>query len=525
MRSGIPWKKTVQLVGCALFCLLILVLAFRNRTLALEPIEAFFRGEAGFEEARDTLADNYLSGRMTEKDNLVTLSGGFSRLLGRTRCNHVQRMNNGMLTTLKSKIPDLTAFEENVDAFHRFLSQRGIPFLFIAAPHKVPTDENLLPAGVADLQNAAQDRVMAGLAARGVPSVDLRPEMSRTAAQVEKYFYRTDHHWNAEGALYAFRRIMELIQDRLPGVKANYTDPALWEKTVLPRWWLGSAGRRVGPLFGGTDDLDFYLPVFDTSMARYSPGYWAYKGDFRRVNLREWFIDHSDLMNLDSYNRYVGGHYPLTLHRNAQAENPLRILCIRDSFMLPVECFLSTEFAAVDVLNPQDYHAMSVVDYVLLNPPDLVLMLNFETTMEQEGYRSFGPARGTAVRGETLFQEDSCVISGSDGADYLSVPLSLRPGQSCEMTVESIRAGARVPEGVSLLLYRGTQLLDETAFDLDYGNLYGFRWGFQIPEDPENPDRAGDYELRLAAGIAGDTAGITLTCGKIRVDEIILPET
>ena len=520
MRSGITWKKAAQALGCSVFCLLVLVMAVRNRTLALEPLEAFFRGRSSFEEARDTLSDNYLSDRLTEKKPLVVLSGGYARLLGRTRYNRVQRMNNGMLTTLKSGNPDLTAFEENLDSFSRFLTENGIPFLFIAAPHKVPTDETLLPTGVSDQQNAIQDRVLANLAERGVPCFDLRPEMSRTAAQVEKYFYRTDHHWNAEGSFYAFRRIMELIQELQPRVKGSFTDPSLWEKTVLPDWWLGSAGRRVGPLFGGTDDLDYYLPAFDTAMTRFTPGYWAYRGDFRRVNIREWFIENSDLMVLDNYDRYVGGNYALTYHRNAQAENPLTLLLIKDSFSMPVECFLSTEFAAVDVLDPRGYDRMSVMDYVALNRPDLVIMLSYETTMELEDYQHFGEAKGPAVRSELLFREAAADLSGNaGGTDYFSVPLSLQPGQSCELTVGSIQASGD-PEGVSAVLYRGAEPVDETAFDIEYGNLYGFHWGFQVPE---NLDSSEGFELRIYAGIAGNTAGIVLHCEEIQVHECLLP--
>ena len=257
-------------------------------------------------------------------------------------------------------------------------------------------------------------------------------------------------------------------------------------------------------------------------MARYTPGYWAYRGDFRRVNIREWFIENSDLMVLDNYDRYVGGNYALTYHRNAQAENPQTLLLIKDSFSMPVECFLSTEFAAVDVLDPRSYDRMSVMDYVSLNRPDLVIMLSYETTMELEDYQYFGEAKGLTVRGETLYRQAEADISGGAGVtDYLSVPLSLQPGQNCELTVSSIQAAAGNPDGVSVVLCRGTQQLDETAFDIDYGNLYGFHWGFQIPEAQ---DTAEDCELRLYAGIAGSTEGVRLHCQEIRVNSCVLPD-
>ena len=53
MRSRITGKKVVQTAGCVLFCLLICGAAFLNRTLGLEPVMQFLRGQSGFVEMKD----------------------------------------------------------------------------------------------------------------------------------------------------------------------------------------------------------------------------------------------------------------------------------------------------------------------------------------------------------------------------------------------------------------------------------------------------------------------------------------
>ena len=514
-------KKAAQILGCVAFCLLVCGLAFFNRTLVIEPVTAFLQRNSSFEDMKSTLQHNYLSDRFRGKFELLTRNGGYARLQGRTQYNGTQRMTNGMLTNTIPVKTDTQDFADSLGRFNRYLERNNIPFLFIMAPYKVPVEENLLPAGVVDMTNALADQAVAELAEQNVPVLDLRQEMSLTAAQVERYFYRTDHHWNAEGSFFAFQKIMETIRTVFQDTSMNYADLMLWEKNVIPNWWLGTHGRRVGPLFGGVDDLDYYLPTFDTEMSRYSIGIWAYKGDFRKVNIREWFIDHSDLFRFDNYQRYLGGGYALTYHRNQHAENRKKLLLIRDSFMLPVECFLSTEFISLDVLDPREYGNMNDVDYVKLNPPDMVIMMIYPGMLANNYYRTFtnfGEEKDLKVTGE-MFWSRTETPSRAENRDYEVLPAHLESGKSYMLSLEKILVRKGAPEGASIVLYDGDSIVDQTIFDIEYGNQFEFHWGFQIPESPVNE---GNYELRLYAGITGGTENVALTYQGIRLQECLL---
>ncbi|MBR2823836.1 MAG: hypothetical protein IKE24_09135 [Clostridia bacterium] len=511
MRFRYTGKQVERIIGCAVFCLTVAAITFLNRTLIMEPAAAFLRG-GSFQTMKRDLQANLLGDRLRGKDELLTLNGGFARAEGRTEYNKIQTMTNGMLTAVIEEMPDVSPFADNVSHLHRFLERRGIPFLFILAPYKEPVDENLLPPGVTDWTNDIGDEAVRMLRERNVPVLDLRETMSRTREQIETYFYRTDHHWNAEGAFYAYQQIMEAIRARFPDTKTTFADGSLWEKTVLPDWWLGSHGKRVGPLYAGVDDLDYYLPAFETEMARYSTGIWAYKGDFRKANIREWFLQTSDYMRMDHYQRYLGGGYPLTLHRNQRAENQLNLLIYRDSFMLPVECFLSTEFTSVEVLDPREYGAMSEMDYVRLNPPDLVLMMNYPGTLANGYFQDFGLDRELVPVGEAEWGDLTAVVSGE--TDYTILPAALESGKSYQLTLEDIEVRNGAPEGAMVALYDGDSRLDLTIFDIEYGRAFGYRWGFQIPE---SGGAEGNYQLRFYAGISPDAEGLELGYRGIRI--------
>ena len=519
MHFRIAARKLVQVIGCGVFCLIVVAMAFLNRALVIEPMTELLSGRINYRRMKELVQENYLGDRLRGKDELLSLNGGYARIQGRTRYNGVQRMTNGMLTSPITTTQDIKKFADNVGRFCHFLEEEGIPFLFVMAPYKNPVGENLLPTGVTDMTNAIGEQAVLNLIERNVPVLDLRKDMSQTREQVEEYFYRTDHHWNVEGAFLAYQKIMKAIQKYFPETKMNYTNTALWEKKVIPNWWLGSQGRRVGPLFDGVEDLDYYLPLFPTEMSRYSVGVWACMGDFRRANIREWFIENSNYMRMNSYFRYLGGGYPLTYHRNRQAENRMKLLIIGDSFKHPVECFLSTEFTSIDVLDPREYGKMSETDYVRLNPPDIVIMLNYPGTIANGYFSDFGEGRGLEIVGEFL-QDEITVPTKPEESDYVVLPVHLESGKSYQLILDQVQVRKGTPEGASVVLYNGNDVVDQTVFDIEYGNEFEFRWGFQIPP---NNDEKGDYQIRLYAGISGGTEGMELVYHGIRIRECFLP--
>ncbi len=512
-------KQTVRLIGCGLCCLIICVLAVWNRTLFLEPAVKFMQHHIGFEEAKNEFQDNYLSDRPRGKHELLSLNGGYARLMGRTKYNGVQTLTNGMLSSSMKNI-NTTAFAENVERYYLYLKGQGIPFLYIIAPHKVPTEDNLLPTGATDLTNKVGDRVFRQLTERNVPVLDLRKDMSQTREQIETYFYRTDHHWNVEGSFFAYQQIMQAIQSYFPETKMTYTDSGLWEKTILPDWWLGSLGKRVGPLYGGVEDLDYYLPTFETYMARYTPGMWVYKGDFQTVNIRDYFLIFSDYMRMDSYERYLGGYGPVILHRNPSAENQRKIMLVRDSFMSATACFLSTEFTSIDTLDPREYYVMSILDYTKLNPPEMVIMMNYPGSLTYKQFWDFGDPSPLEVVKETSF-EDITLSPLEDSAHYAILPARLEKGKSYQLTLEHIQVTDGDPAGASAALYCGDEIADQTVFSIEYGNQFDFLWGFQVPE--EGPDES-EYQLRLYDGVSGGTENTGLTYQGICLRECAVAE-
>ncbi|MBO7684452.1 MAG: hypothetical protein J6T51_06980, partial [Kiritimatiellae bacterium] len=153
-----------------------------------------------------------------------------------------------------------------------------------------------------------------------------------------------------------------------------------WTREVRPSCFLGSLGRRTGPLFAGLDDLEVLRPRFATRMSISVPSKGVdLAGTFEETNMRraEEAISSSGSFVTDAYSAlYVGGIYPQVVHENPDAPLDVRVLLIGDSFARPVEAFLSVAVRRLDVIDPRRTRRdFRLSEYVLQVKPDVVVQM------------------------------------------------------------------------------------------------------------------------------------------------------
>ena len=358
----------------------LLVLAVLNTALVVPELKAWANGESSFPEMTDKLSSAYLTDGFRGKIRLLELNGLAARLSGRRAYNEVVLLKNGMLTrevTAFFKTKDHQRLAKELTAFSAWLESRGTPFLYVQAPCKGDLEGTLLPDGLRDYPNECADRLLEALKEETIWSLDLRQSLAQDRQKIEAYFYRTDHHWSPDGALEAFGILMQTLREGWdPSLDAAYTDKALWERQEKANWFLGSYGKRVGKLFAGTDPLIWYTPRFETEMSCEIPEEnTVFEGDFLEANIRQMYIDDRKYYTGSAFNVYIGGDYPLVRHRNPSAPNQKKLLILKDSFVLPLQAFLSTEFSEIDVIDLRLYHEKSIVEYCRETEPELVFML------------------------------------------------------------------------------------------------------------------------------------------------------
>ncbi len=503
-------------IGSRIFAVVITVFlvlgAILNVGLLKKPIERLKNQEINFSEWMGEVRSAYVSD-FFGKEQFINLNGLFAKWTGRTVYNEVSVLKNGMLDYETLKEIDMTSFANGVGAFDTFLSEHNISFVYVQAPNKSDLDDTLIRDGVQNFGNQNANALLDLLEEKQVETLDLRPFISATPEMVEQYFYRTDHHWNTDGAFRAFGEILQCLSETFPEEKLDLSlsDANNWTTERYEDWFLGSRGKRVGIYFGGVDDLTVYTPKFETDMSLYIPKYRAYySGTFEDALIRDEYLDEPNYFDENPYCVYIGGDYPLVHHVNNLAKNDLKVLLIKDSFSLPVQSFLSTAVKELDVLDPRYYTESTVAEYVAAAQPDIVIMMTNPSMFSSSKYYNFGISQGEEhflqTEQTTVASYETFEIIAAENKNYQnrSVAKGLSFNTKYTLKFDSVDFLKGDTQVVTVALYNATEdrVLNTMVFDTTRAaSDQSFEWTFVTPQSG-----SGDLRLLVYCGRHGQTA-------------------
>lgn len=504
---------------------LLSLLAAVNFKIVEEPLIKFIREDLSFEDFTNEIQTGYLSDSFTYKNDFVNINGLFARLTGRRTLNEVVKLNNGMLGETRPST-DITALANGIKAFSDYLNEQNVPFLYIQMPYKESLVGQSFPVGITSFTNKNADNLLSRLLAEDVETLDLRPSTSQTSEMLERYFYRTDRHWNSDGAFVAFQEILGRLYELLPEgeIDLTYVQDDQWERHSIDDWYLGSQGRRVGIFFGGIEPLTWHTPKFETEMSCVIPQRGDFfRGDFADANIRtqyieekKFFADDAD----DAYAIYTGGDYPLVSHRNLYAPSPLKVLMIKDSFTRPLQAFFSTIFQEVDVIDPRYFTECTIAEYADQTEPDVVIVAMCAGALWNTKFQNYGVENAALfkIRGEnceTVVHQDIDVQISEN--DHNNVAYPLVSNMIYRLSFGRVDVLEGKTEGVGLRIYNKTTktVLKNVIFDIAYSEATGgYTWTFRTPNTQD------ELSLLFYAGIYGSTAGNSVVYRDVTLEKL-----
>ena len=355
-------ERRIDKCICLLFCLF---LALMPLLFLLLPKADYSAREKRFLAAAPTLdAESLLSGRFAEeaesyaadhlpgRDFLVGLNAACELVSGRQIANTVWLGRDGRLLEAPAAF-DAGTIAENMAALRAFAENAGQPVDLLL----VPSAGCVLPESLPALADPYRDReildAVRAEAGDALRFVELLPAFE-AAEDRGALYYRTDHHWTAEGAYRAAALYLEGLGRALPTREAYAVTGvegfrgSTWSRAAL---WL---------LPGETLEL------------------WDSGGSFTVEN-REQEGEHAGLFYRehltedDKYPVYLDGNHSLVRIRNADPAAQGRILVIRDSFANCLGCFLADAYKEVVLADLRYYR--SPVSALLEEGFDQVLIL------------------------------------------------------------------------------------------------------------------------------------------------------
>ncbi len=319
--------------------------------------------------------DSEFAKNMENKNEYITLSGGFARFLGEINFNNRFRLGDQLYQPRDFDVETIQKGAENITAFSKYLDELGIPLLYVQAPAIIsPSGDELLP-GMNNNENKSIDFFIESLADTNINVLDLRENMLAEGKNFQDAYFNSDHHWTIETIFWASQHVLEEMSDLLDfELNASYLDEDNWKKTIYPNAFFGSSGQRVGPLFVGVEDFTLIEPNFETHFTSFPyGGEHKSEGDFGVLINKNYLNVASldDYLETYSFGVYDAGNDSVINHL---AYNDKVVLLLRDSFGMSLSKFILPHIHSlysVDLRHQPTEDLFTLIDEV---NPDLILI-------------------------------------------------------------------------------------------------------------------------------------------------------
>lgn len=258
-----------------------------------------------------------------------------------------------------------------------------IPFFFAILPHKTT-----LLAAMNDTYISAEDGkthhnylLTQLMKFPQVKVLDVAADFqSLSTAKRKKLYFRTDFHWNAEGAFQAAEKIQNGLTDYgTLSKKENFTDEDFTFSELKNTLYQGDLNRRFSNLFSMKERIPIITPINTSQMK-----YFLSADDTNPVN-RGDVIATGITKDIVSYNDIYTDNLGYYRVNNQDAKSDKCILILKDSLQNPTTDFFSVVFQEVDVIDARYYdEPYSIQKLIEMRRPDAILVMLHHDNYSQD---------------------------------------------------------------------------------------------------------------------------------------------
>lgn len=363
---------------------------FENRKLAELPKyseEQLLSGEyfKGWE--------TYVVDHIVKRDAWVKAYKQYERTIGKIEVgNYYITEDNWILAKPLMQIPqevmDYSAAELNELGVN--LKNQGKEFYFMFLPNKMTTIQLSLPSYmVAGKKKENKEYFLSLIDQENVKSFDMGKQFEEAfqPEEINEMFFKTDHHWNMNGASNGFKFVIDNIDKN---TKYSF-DPQLGSddfkmECVEDKRLLGSWNKQLyGMIDASGEKICYYSPQtfsFDD--------FEVYKGEMKKENIIDWQSLYAtgleeDAEKIDYAKAYMGDYREINIINPKKTDAP-NVLIIKDSYVDPITYHFGQYFHRTTIFDIRFNADRSVYDYLKANDFDMVVVLYNDTNVQNEMY-------------------------------------------------------------------------------------------------------------------------------------------
>lgn len=324
-------------------------------------INSVIAGIQGYASLKPLLAAVNLKNNV--KSCWIDVYGLSARTLGLYRLHNsnyrIVRLRNDSLSICVD-YDDMVATSQNLISFKDFLEQRGIPMIYVIAPHKNYKYHSLLPRGAVDFEADNNHRLISRIEGR-IPVIDNREIFKNNPEEHYQLFYMGDSHWKVQYAFLAYCQIMQYLEERY-SIEFEKKLKSIENYSVYSSGLSDELSKQFGRFYLPEEQTLYLKPKFLTNVKIFSDN---------NINLPYIYdVDYTGDFDMTILCKL----YPTLKVFNPDAVNKKRLMVIGDSFCPPVMSFLCLSFEQVE-FHAFHFYKDSLVKDIEEFQPDYVICM------------------------------------------------------------------------------------------------------------------------------------------------------
>lgn len=307
--------------------------------------------------------NSYMADQFFIREKLISFKSRIDLVLGKNKINNVYIGSDNQLFE-EFKITSNDDLFNKVDVINEFKKANEdllVNFMLVPTATSILDDKLPLYAPVDD-----EIEYINNVKSYLLDDIKFIPIYDKLKANKNEYiYYKTDHHWTADGAYLGYEAFCEST-----GIEA--TNKEDFEKIIGSNDFYGSLSSKVG-LFGlYKDKLNIYIPKNSNILVNYV---MEQKKDTSLFNSDK-------LKHKDKYQVFLNGNHPL-IEIETDKNLDKKILVIKDSFANNFVPFLTENYGNIFLIDLR-YYTESINEFIKNNDINEVLFLYNVNTFNED---------------------------------------------------------------------------------------------------------------------------------------------
>ncbi|MEC2922130.1 secondary cell wall polysaccharide O-acetyltransferase PatB1 [Bacillus tropicus] len=357
-----------------------------NRPLAQKPAltkEALLTGS--FFKDFETYTNDQLIGR----DELIKNYTIAQINMGKSLINDIILTDDKWLLKNPAWTKKYNEIDQSMPAINdlsQFFKEQNVEFYFALPPSKTNALSFKLPSHI---HTYAQENLNYFL--KKLPP-DVKPiklmehlKKNYTNEEIQDMYFKTDHHWNMDGAFLGYQYIMNTIGQQSSIYKGKEIKKEDYTRTCAQnKHLIGSFNNQLYQLIDANGEkLCYYTPKdgfnFTSVTAKDA------KGTIHQSLDEIYGIEKQK--DTTSYAGYYTDDYPEIVIENNNAQNEVRALVLKDSFANAIVPHLAQSFKHTSILDLRHYHEKDVYQYMKDNNINMVLFVYSDSNLSGDMFK------------------------------------------------------------------------------------------------------------------------------------------